>query len=94
MLDLETPQLKDVMLALIKDFMEAILEMYEPVHHANCKEVWNSIKDPEAECIWNLGDDNDDAQGDTVKATVQEEEPVHPNTEEFIQVLDKPLSDE
>ena len=90
----EDTQLKDVMPALIKDFKEAISGMYKPVCQANHKEVWNSIKDPEAECIWNPGDDNDGTQGDAFQATVQEEEPVCPNTEEFIQALDEPLSDE
>ena len=47
----EDTQLKDVMLALIKDVKESVSEMYKPVHEANCKEIWNSTKDPEAKCI-------------------------------------------
>ena len=90
----EDAQLKDVMPALIKDSKDTILGMYEPVHWANQKEVWNSIKDPEAKCIWSPGDDNNGAQDVTVQATVQEEELVHSDAEEFIQALDKPLTDE
>ena len=91
--DPEKPQLKDVMPVLIKEFKDAISEMYELVHHANQKEVWKSIKDTEAECIWNPGDDDDDGQDATAQAMVQQEEPVCPVAEEFIQVLDKPLPD-
>ena len=92
--DPEEPQLKDAMLILIKDFKETIAEMYEPVHHVNWKEVLKSIKEPEGECIWNPRDDNDDGQEATAQATVQQEEPVHPEAEEFIQASDEPLSDE
>ena len=69
--DPEEAQVKDVMPVLIKDFKDAISEMYKPVHHTNWKEVWKSIKDPEAECIWNLGDDDEDAQATTAQAMVQ-----------------------
>ena len=92
--DPEEPQLKDVMPVLIKDFKDVISEMYDSVHCANGKEVWKSIKDPEAECIWNLGDNNDDGQAATAQAMVQQGEPVCPDAEEFIQALDEPLSDE
>ena len=40
----EESQLKDVMPVLIKDFKDAISEMYKPVCCANQKEVWKSIK--------------------------------------------------
>ena len=80
--------------ALINDFKEAISKMYEPVHCTNHKEVWNSIKDPEAKFIWNLRDGDDGTQNAAAQATVQEEEPVHPDAEELIQALDEPLSDE
>ena len=82
--------LKDVILELIHDIKEAVAKMYEPMRKANRKEVWKSIEDPEAEYIWNPQDD-DDAQDEPTQATVQEEEPIHPVAEEFMEALDKPL---
>ena len=67
--------------------------MYEPMRKANRKKVWKSIEDPEAECIWNPQDD-DDAQDEPIQATVQEEEPIHLVAEEFMEALDKPLTDD
>ena len=86
--------MKDVMPIFIKDFKETTAEMYELVCCANQKEVLKSIKDPEGECIWNPGDNNDNSQEATAQTTFQQEEPFCPEAEEFIQVSDKPLSDE
>ena len=39
-------KLNAIMLQLIHDFKDIISEMYQPVEHANCKEVLKSILNP------------------------------------------------
>ena len=82
--ELDAPILGEVMPTLIKDLKKTVAKMYDPVHHANRKEILKSIKDPEGECLWNPGDD-DDGQEAPAQATVQQEERDHPKAEDFIQ---------
>ena len=67
------PLLAEVMPTLIRDFKTMIAKMYDPVHHANKKEVWKSIEDPEGKCLWDLDDDDGDQEA-PAEATVQQEQ--------------------
>ena len=83
----DAPILGEMMPMLIKDFKKTVAEMYNLVHHANRKEILKSINDPEGECLWNPGDD-DDGQEAPAQATVQQEKRDHPKAEDFIQAWD------
>ena len=87
----DAPILGEVMLT--KDFKRTVAEMYNCVHHDKRMEILKSIKDPEGECLWNLGDD-DDGQEPPAQATVQQEERGCPEAEDFLQAWDEPLTDE
>ena len=47
------------------------MAIYDPVRKANHKEVWKCIEDPEAECIWNPPNDDDNTQDNPAEASVQ-----------------------
>ena len=68
-------------------------KVYDPVHHANRKEVCKSIKDPEGKCLWDPDDDNGNQEA-PAEAMVQQEQCAQPKAEEFIQAWDEPLTNE
>ena len=45
----------------IQDFKTEVIEMYNLVKKANRKAMLECISGPEAKCIWDPDDDNDDA---------------------------------
>ena len=93
--DPDDPPVAEVMPTLIQNFKLAIKTMYDPVKWANRKEIQNCIKEPEAQCIWDCtDDDNDDSQEKPTEATIQEENHPYQDPEEFIELLDEPLSDD
>ena len=59
------------------------------------EKIQNCIKEPEAQCICDCtDDDNDDSQDKPTEATIQEENHPHQDAKAFIELLDKPLSDD
>ena len=87
------PPLAEVMPTLIREFKTMVAKMYDLVHHASRKEIWNSIRDPKGKCLWDPEDDDGD-QAAPAEAMVQQEQHAWPEAEEFIQAWDEPLTNE